>query len=1081
MAIKIKFNNGAPEPPQFILAHRNGQKICALKPNETKFRDLMMGASEIYFLVYKDECSDYWDQIRDFKLLYCREYDAWYEIHVDIDDGDAVTKNIHAISLGEVELGQTNLYEVEINTEEDISRDDYSPTVLYNESDKSISLLDRLIEKAPHYHIDYVDTGIKDIQRSFSFDKKPIYDALQEVATEIDLYIDVRCRATNQGAINRSIKVYDLEDCCLDCLYRGKIDDVCEQCGSSNIRRGYGSDTHIFISKENLAKDINYSTNVDSVKNCFRIEAGDDLMTATIRSCNPNGSDYLWYISDDLMNDMSPSLRTKVRNYNYLYENYSKFQASYPNSELRSEYNRLVQKYQQYDPDLHRLPAYIAGFAGLTSVYYDTIDFKSLLSSTLMPTVVRSDTTAQEQASIISSISLSNISVSDLDKLSAYSANNSVLGYVKLYIDYRYVASISSSNYDQSTKLWSGTISIKSRLDESDSAICSVTFGFNDNYESFINQKIRGALYEKSEDAQDIVSLFNKSYNDFINELRKYSLSYLRLFYDSCQSVLNIMIQQGIPNVSENKLHNDSDVYSNVYLPYHSKLDAIKDEITLRENEINLIENGVQAYIEDRRAFIQDQLDFQKYIGDELWTEFISYKREDTYKNDNYISDGLSNSELIANANQFISSAKEAIVKSATLQHSIKSSLKNLLMMPEFSSIVDYFECGNWIRVSIDGTIYKLRLTEYEIDYEDPENITVEYSDVCAANDNSTLMEKIQSMATSYGDVVRQADKGKKSNSLLSEWVNKGLSLTTLKIVNNADNQDVRFDEDGLYCRRFDDLSGDYDDKQLKIINNGLYVTDDNWRTSKAGIGEFIYWDPETRTYKLDYGVIANKLIGNIVLSENVGVYNTNNSITLDEHGLVITTNNGNTNDLLFAIRRMVVDTSGNESYEDLMFIDKSGHLVLNGSVNVLSTSSGNLETKELLAVLRDQITGNTQETFEDIYDRIASLEVLPGQVEIIAGRIEENNGVYTTKVKGFTFSDEGLIISNPDREIENKIDETGMYVTKTIGSSSESVLIANNEGVNAINLSAEQFLTIGGHSRFEDYGTNRTACFYIE
>lgn len=1084
MAIKIKFNNGIPEPPQFILAHRNGRKICAIKPNEIKFRDSMMGTSEIFFLVYKDECSDCWDQIRDFKLLYCREYDTWYEIHVDIDDGDAVTKNIHAVSLGEAELGQTNLYDIEINTEDDILRDDYSPTVLYNESNKSVSLLDRLIEKAPHYHVDHVDVGINDIQRSFGFDNKTIYDALQEVATEIDLHIDVRCRATSQGAINRSIRVYDLEDCCLDCSYRGKIDGVCENCGSTNIRPGYGSDTHIFISKDNLAKDINYSTNVDSVKNCFRLGAGDDLMTATIRSCNPNGSDYLWYLSDDLKDDMSDALKERLASYDALYDYYNNTCNFEMDSEINAQYNNLIQKYQQYNLDLQQLPLSIIGFSGLTSAYYDVIDFKNFLSSALMPEIVHSDTTAQEQADIISGISPSTISVSDLGKLSSYSANSSVLNYIKLYIDYRYSVNISSSNFNQDTKAWSGELAIKSRSDDSDSATCSAVFTFDDDYESFVNQKIKNALLDKSDNGFDIVSIFNKSYSEFQAELGKYNLSYLRLFYDSCQAVLNIMIQQGIPNTSDIKTQTDRDVYNNIYLPYYEKLGAIMDEISTRESEIDLVENGVQGFIEEKRAFVQAELNFQDYVGEELWTELISYKREDTYKNDNYISDGLNNSELISNANQFISSAKEAIIKSATLQHSIKSSLKNLLMMQEFSSIVDYFECGNWIRMPVDGVVYRLRLIEYEIDYDDPENITVEYSDVCAVNDHSSLMEKIQSMATSYGDVVRQADKGKKSNSLLSEWVERGLSLTTLKIINNADNQDVCFDENGLLCRRLDDLSGDYDDKQLKIINNGLYVTDDNWRTSKAGIGEFICWDPVTNTYKLDYGIIAKKLIGNLVLSENVGVYNTNNSITLDENGLIVTTNgtDDDTKDVLFTIRRKTTDQNNSDSYEDIMYVDEDGHLVLNGSVNIVSTSSdGAAETKELLAVLRDQIIGNTQSNFEDIYNRIASLEILPGQIEIIAGQIEENNGVYTTKVKGFSFSDDGLIISNPDREIGNRIDETGMYVTKTIGSSSENVLVANNDGVNAINLSAEKFLTIGRHSRFEDYGESRTACFYIE
>ena len=45
-------------------------------------------------------------------------------------------------------------------------------------------------------------------------------------------------------------------------------------------------------------------------------------------------------------------------------------------------------------------------------------------------------------------------------------------------------------------------------------------------------------------------------------------------------------------------------------------------------------------------------------------------------------------------------------------------------------------------------------------------------------------------------------------------------------------------------------------------------------------------------------------------------------------------------------------------------------------------------------------------------------------------------------------------------------------------------VLEANADGVNALNLSARQYLIVGANTRFEDYsnGTDskRTACFFI-
>ena len=40
-------------------------------------------------------------------------------------------------------------------------------------------------------------------------------------------------------------------------------------------------------------------------------------------------------------------------------------------------------------------------------------------------------------------------------------------------------------------------------------------------------------------------------------------------------------------------------------------------------------------------------------INYDLWLEFVSYRREDTYENSNYISDGLDNAELFENALKF--------------------------------------------------------------------------------------------------------------------------------------------------------------------------------------------------------------------------------------------------------------------------------------------------------------------------------------------------------------------------------------------------------------------------------------------
>lgn len=89
-----------------------------------------------------------------------------------------------------------------------------------------------------------------------------------------------------------------------------------------------------------------------------------------------------------------------------------------------------------------------------------------------------------------------------------------------------------------------------------------------------------------------------------------------------------------------------------------------------------------------------------------------------------------------------------------------------------------------------------------------------------------------------------------------------------------------------------------------------------------------------------------------------------------------------------------------------------------------------------------------------------------------------KTNGVeqIVTSEKKFTLNDEGLNISDSDSNISTHIDENGMSVLRD----SQEVLIANADGVMAEDLHATTYLIIGNNSRFEDYGYNRTGCFWI-
>lgn len=954
---KLNFDtSGNVEDITFVLATKNGDKIS----NITNVTDIvtkhaMNSYSEFSFNAHKElnrntlRC---WNDIKDFKLMWIPEWDMWFETYVEIDEENEDIKKVTGKSLGEAELSQIMLYNIEINTETDISRDDYKiPTTFYNPDHPEASLVNRLTEKAPHYRFAHIDISLMNIQRTFTFDKKSIYDALKEVAEELNCLFVFGCGSDANGKPERTISVYDLEANCKDCGHRDTFVDKCPKCGSTNVTNGYGKYTNVFISRDNLVEEVTYTTDADSVKNCFKLTAGDDLMTAAIRSCNPNGSDYIYYFSDAVRSDMSEQLQEKLSAYDKLYEEYQKTHNFDIDSSFVNNYNAIVTKYIKYDDSLKKIESPITGYPKLMRTYFDTIDMVQFLKNKLMPNITKPDNSAKSQGEYLMENLPSSAATTSLKNLSVSTANNIMISLAQSIVKGSFKITVTETTL--SNDVWRGKFNLKSYSDEDDTYTSSpVSIGINENYEEYVRQRIEKVLNKSDDNYYDIVGLFKQDLTVFKSELKKYCLDSLNTFQKCCQSCIDIMVQQGVASDSStattSNAINAKAIYDNLYVPYYNKLNAIQDEILVREDEVytvegkynnqnELIQDGVQIEIERIIGDVQDTLNFQKFIGDELNKEFCAFLRMDEYSNDNYISDGLDNTELFQNAFDFINVATKELYKSATLQHSITGTLKNFLRMREFAPIVNSFKNGNWITIQIDDEIYQLRIIEYTIDFASSQNIDVTFSDVISAKDIASdiksILDQASNMATSYGSIVRQSDMNSNFSKKMSDMILKGLDMTNTKIVSSADNQDITWDEHGLLCREFNDILNDYNPCQLKIINHGLYITNDGWKTAKAGVGQFYYFDPKDKVYKEGYGIIADTLVGNLILSSQVGIYNEEKSIEMDKNGIIVTTNTYNKN--VFTIKKEITDDEGNITYERQLYIDDNGNIVLGGGASI--------------------------------------------------------------------------------------------------------------------------------------------------
>ena len=963
--------NGTLIQPFIVLCTRSGKTIGVIQNIQSlKMNHPMGDTAEISFDVYKyvngikEPC---WDSIKNFKFILLptikdNKY-KWYEITVNIDETNDTIKHITGIHANEAELGQLMLYEVEINTEADIDRDDYETitigdkeygTVFFCPEHPKNSLLHRILsDKASYYQIIHVDDTLKNIQREFSFNGISIVDAMrQNIAQEIQcLFVfgeNLSIGETNE--YQRTISVYDLLDYCEDCGERGTYSNgKCTHCGSTNIKSRYGEDSGIFITTENLTDSISFTSATDQVKNFFRMSAGDDDMTAAIRNCNPNGSQYLTYFSDEMKEDMSDELVAKINEYNTIYDSYLKTQnITLPSSHI-NDYNSLVDKYQDYSKDeLIYLTSNVQGFNMLTNYDYNSVNFRDFLQTTMMPASTEvEDTTAQEQIGNLTIQNMSPIGVEDASRMSLTSSDTAVKDYAKVYVDTAlYKIEVSNSSYSNNT--WTGTITVTSYVDEEDTANVILNIVFNDDGATFIRQKIEKAMAQyKVQDIGD-VSFLNKDISEVKEGLKRYSLDALSLLDDICSAVMDISAQAGYGDKS-------SRLYADFYAPYVAKKQAIIDEEVLREAEIKKIDIVIQD-IADTRKNIIDYLNMESFFGD-LYPELMLYRRETEYSNSNFISDGLTDSEIIAQAQEFFKRAQEELIKASTVQHSISGDLYNLFLIPEFRRIVSEdslvnindinnsmvkaflrkFESGNWLRIRVDDKIYKLRMTNWEIDYDSPKKLQIEFSDVVYGNetmsDITSLLSQARSMASSYNTVMRQASKGNDANTSIKKTQKQGLMLSQNKIIDDINEQSFVINKNGALMRSKNDFDDGYGDEQVKILNKGIYYTNDSWETVKAGLGHFMYYDPDTQQIKEDYGIIASTIVGQLLIGNNLKIYSDSGTLEMDEKGFAVTAQYGANNSDIFVVQKRNED----DSITKYIYVDEDGEVHISGNSVVIS------------------------------------------------------------------------------------------------------------------------------------------------
>lgn len=155
------------------------------------------------------------------------------------------------------------------------------------------------------------------------------------------------------------------------------------------------------------------------------------------------------------------------------------------------------------------------------------------------------------------------------------------------------------------------------------------------------------------------------------------------------------------------------------------------------------------------------------------------------------------------------------------------------------------------------------------------------------------------------------------------------------------------------------------------------------------------------------------------------------------------------------------------QTYARVDKVNKQINLVVSNNETLINRIEDTQEQIDNANIQITQITNkvNAQLTASDVRIEIEKVVQERGEINSI------------TTATGYVFNESGLNISKADSEINTIISEDGMKIVKD----TDTVLTANNTGVDAKNLHATTYLIVGVNSRFEDYDNNsRTGCFWI-
>lgn len=927
--------------PKIFLCETDKQKMGVLNTTDTKVSLKFNTYSELSFNIDRTYINTltgekhthlFYDRIEHPRLILLDNI-GYFQIQApDMStDNFRESKTITAYS-SEYALSQKYIVDLHINTGEvdsveviysEETGSELEPVIFYNEDNPRLSLLHLALEGVYGWKIGHIDDSLKTLARSFDIDRQSVYDFLMNdvcekfncyivfdtLKNEINIYAEAKtAKFIGDGRTKKftiSPPFYKINTVSID-GYKTTQWEYDKKTGAltftkapenlSNIEVVDGGltewETDVFVTFENLAKEMQVSYNADDIKTQLTVTYGDDLDIREINMGSPYITDLSYYYTVDWMGQD-------------LYDAYTvylkKSQTSQTDYTKNSQEMLELSDHQYFEE--HRLSmAYstVAVDSNTIGTYYvkDSSNGGYFFKEVTLPDDYKAYTTyyqfdgvklTSEKVNDLYMAIRDNFKTGSVEKINeladAFEFMNDSDSYGIAYLS-NY---LNNSNTPEKKKsyvmnflkeMWEqvGRTPLKSLYQETFKILQSTNIDWAQEHIDPDGNK----TYHENYPWYYAILLFLESIDSAI-ALRDQQIDKLQQAYDKLQAE-NIEISNDL--LMENNFTEAQLIRLSAFIKedeLHVE-DIIETEYDTLEDSFKVKQDAMEAGRIELHKRSQPQLqfsmtmaniyaipEFEPIIHQFQLGKVIKVGLRLETKISEFVGDGTRKQFVIAPPFYNIKTVSIDGVETTNWQY---DNTTGLLILKSYSAP----KSGARIKVIGENNYIKQsRLLQVDMGLDDLSDFAAQFGE----------LTDLRSQSDIHADLLSQAiQAGKSVASLQDNWnagvdkaistdlkIQQGLldSATVLKSMDGT--QGTEIDKYGIHLRKVNPNTGEIDPKQGWITNNMMAYTDNNWLSSKSVFGEYqIKGESSPRWGLLADACIASYIEGSTLIGGRLNI-----------------------------------------------------------------------------------------------------------------------------------------------------------------------------------------------------------------